>query len=337
MQPTEQGQRPEHIRARADAAVHQHGDAALHRRHDLRQHLCRGRAAVQHPAAVVGHQDGVRSGLQGLESALDGHNALDDEGQSRSLSDLAQLLHGLAACRRVHALQEGQARRVHVHGHGKGPALPHQSQLLPDELHIPGLDGGHAHAAHVPDGLGGLDHDVGIQAVAGEGRNARLGAAADQGGIVGLVIVFIAVVHGDSPHRACKNGGGKGSAEEGEGGIRLAIGAEGIHIHPQPLPGIVVPDRRIPHALGPWAGDRIPASLPIADGAGLTLPHAALRLRHYFLISHDVCTILMYFCRRHYSTEQGESTDKRQKTPGKPAAAFPANFILPRPCCPGRK
>ena len=176
--------------------------------------------------------NGGGTGLLCLQCALDGHHALDDEGTLCQLHDLGQLLHALAAGGRGHVLQERQTRCIHVHGHGKGTAFFHQVHFLPDQLQIPGLHRGHAQTLYGTNRPGGLDHDVGIQSVAGKGRNARLGAAADQGGIVGFVVILIAVVHGHSPYGTGKQGRGKGLPKEGAAGIRLAVGAQGIHIHP---------------------------------------------------------------------------------------------------------
>ena len=257
---------------------------------------------------MVGNQNGVRTGLQGFQRALDGHNALDDEGQTSRFLDFPQLLHSLAARGGIHTLQERQTRRVNVHGGGEGAALPDQRHLLPDQFHVPGLDGGYAHAAHGGNGTGGLNHNVGVQAVAGKGGNARLGAAADQRGIIGLVIVFVAVVQRNGTDRARKNRSGEGSAEEGESRIRIAAGTQSVHVHPDLLPGVIVPDRRIAYTLGSGAGNRIAAGQAVADGARLALAHIAFGLGHCFLISHDVCTILMFCSVSHYSTAEKKCT-----------------------------
>ena len=235
---------------------------------------------------MIGHQDGIGTGIQGFESALDGHNALDDKGQPGNGLDLAQLLHGLAACRWGHTPQEGQPRGIHVHGYGKSAARLDHGHFFLNELQVPGLHGGHAQAADLADGLGGLDHDVGVQAVAGEGGNAGLGAAADQGGVVGLVVIKVAVVHGHRAYGTGKQGGRKGPPEEGEAGVRLAVRAEGIHVDPDPLPHLVVANGGVAYAFGTGAGHGVPAGQTIAHRAGLALAHIAPGSGHNFTVIH---------------------------------------------------
>lgn len=108
--------------------------------------LCRGGTLILDPAAVVGHHDAAGPGLQGLQRAANGHDALDDEGLLGIVDDLPQLLHGLAAGGRRQPLQEGQARCVDVHGHGHGVRPAHGVQLGEHRFHVPGLHRGHAQA-----------------------------------------------------------------------------------------------------------------------------------------------------------------------------------------------
>ena len=194
-----QSQRLEDIDAGADAAVHEDLDAgALEGGSDLRQDLGGGGALVEDAAAVVGHHDGSGTGLLGLQRAPDGHDALDDEGPLGQLNDLGQLGHALAACRRSHVLEEGQAGGVHVHGHGKAAAGLGLRHLLLNGVDVPRLDGGHAAAVGIADGLGGHGHDVGVGAVAGEGGDAALGAGPHQHVVVGHVGVGIGVMVAES-------------------------------------------------------------------------------------------------------------------------------------------
>ncbi|CAN4046482.1 2,3,4,5-tetrahydropyridine-2,6-dicarboxylate N-acetyltransferase, partial [Dysosmobacter welbionis] len=180
-----QGQGLEHVHAGADAAVHQNGHPAAHSVHDGGQHLCGRGALIQHPAAVVGHHDALGPGLQSFLGPGHGHDALDDEGLLRHGNDLAQLLHSLAAGGGRHVLQEGQARRVDVHGDGKGICGLHQVHLLPDGLQVPGLDGGHAAAAVLGDGRRSALHDRRVRAVAGEGGDARFSTGGHQDVVIG--------------------------------------------------------------------------------------------------------------------------------------------------------
>ena len=152
----------ENVHTGADAAVHQDLDAGtLEGGGDLRQDFGGSRTLVEDAAAVVGYHDGRGTGLLGLESTLDGHDALDDEGTLGQLDDLSQFGHALAAGRRRHILEEGQAGGIHVHCHGEAAAGLGLCHLFFNGVDVPGLDGRHAAAIGVADGLGGHGHDVG--------------------------------------------------------------------------------------------------------------------------------------------------------------------------------
>ena len=218
---------------------------------------------------MVGHDDRRRAGLLGFEGALDGHDALDDKGLVQDAHDLPQLFHALAAGRRVAVFQEGQAGGVHVHGHGKAAALPGLLHLGPDGVDVPGLDGGHAQAAGRRNGAGGLGHDVGVGAVAGKGRDARLCAGPHQHVIVGHVGVGVRVVEVDRPHRPRKEGIAEAAPEQLAACVDLAAGAQNIHVQPDLGPLVIVADGGVPHPLGPRAGDAVAAGHAVADWARL--------------------------------------------------------------------
>ena len=175
-------------------------------------------------------------------------------------------------CRRGrHVLQEGQACAVNVHGNGEGIGSLHQVQLFLDGLHIPGLDGGHAAAAVFGQDLGGTLHQGGIGAVTGEGGDAVFRAGGHQDLIVGKVAVLIAVVQ-----RQGAQGGGKHrerylAAEEVEAGVHGLVFADGVHVHAQLLPLLVVADEAGADALGAGAGNGVLAGQSVAHGAGLAV------------------------------------------------------------------
>ena len=263
------GQRLEYVGAAADAAVHQHRRAAAPQgRDDLGQDLGGGGALVQHAAAMVGDHDGRRAGFLRFERSFDRHDPLDDEGLVEDAGDLTQLGGALAAGRRVAVLQKGQAGGVHIHRHRKAAALFGLRHLGPDGAHIPRLDGGHPAACRRRDGPGGLGHDVGVGAVPGEGRDPPRRAGADQHIVVAHVVVGVRIVQVDRPHRPRKEGVAEGAPEQLAAGVRLAAGAEGIHIQPDLRPLVVVADGGVPRPLGPRAGDAVAAGAPVADQAG---------------------------------------------------------------------
>ena len=249
---------------------------------------------------MVGHHDGGGTGLPGLQSTLDGHHALDDEGALGQLHDLGQLFHALAAGRRGHVLEEGQACRIHVHGHGKAAAGLGLGHLLPDGVDVPGLDGGHTAAACCADGLGGHLHHGGVGAVTGKGGNAVLGAGAYQHVVIGHIGVGLGVVQVHRTHRACKEGVFELLAKQFKRGVRGAALAQGVHVHPDVRPLIIVADRRVAHALGTGAGDLVFAGHAVAHRAGLAVFSDALaRISQHFRIVHTESILLVFhFCGR---------------------------------------
>ena len=220
---------------------------------------------------MVGYHDGGGTGLLGLESTLDGHDALDDEGTLGQLDDLSQFGHALAAGRRRHILEEGQAGGIHIHCHGEAAAGLGLCHFLLDGVDVPGLDGRHAAAISVANGLGGHGHNVRIGAVAGKGSNTALGAGAHQHVVVGHVGVDVGVVEVHRAHRTSKEGVLETATEQLHMGVGSAVLAEGIHVHTDVGPLIIIADSRIAHALCAGAGDLILAGHAVAHRAGLAV------------------------------------------------------------------
>ena len=262
----------ENVHTGADAAVHQDLDAGtLEGCGDLRQDFGSGRTLVEDAAAVVGYHDGGGTGLLGLESTLDGHDALDDEGTLGQLDDLSQFGHALAAGRRSHILEEGQTGGIHIHCHGEAAAGLGLCHLLLDGVDVPGLDGGHAAAIGIADGLGGHGHDVGVRAVAGEGGDAALGTGPHQHVVVGHVGVGIRIVEVHRAHGTSKEGVLEAAAEQLHVGVGSSVLAEGIHVHTDVGPLIIIADGRVAHALCAGAGDLILTGHAVAHRAGLAV------------------------------------------------------------------
>ena len=224
---------------------------------------------------MVGDHDGSSTGFLGLEGTLDGHHTLDDEGALGQLDDLGQLGNALAAGGRGHILQEGQTGGIHVHGNGKAAAGLGLLHLGLDSVNVPGLDGGHTAAACSANGLGGHSHHVGVGAVTRKGGNAVFGTGAHQHVIVGHIGVGVGIVEVYRTHRACKEGILEGFAKQLHTGVGGAVLAQGVHVHPDLRPLIIIADGRIAHAFGTGAGDLVFAGHTVAHGAGLAvLPDA---------------------------------------------------------------
>ena len=78
-----------------------------------------------------------------------------------------------------------------------------------------------------------------------------------------------------STHRACKERVLEALAKQLNMGVRGAALAQGVHVHADLGPLIIIADGRIAHALGTGAGDLVFAGHTVAHGAGLAvLPDA---------------------------------------------------------------
>ena len=96
-------------------------------------------------------------------------------------------------------------------------------------------------------------------------------AGLDQHVVVGQVVILIGVVHGHRPHRAGEEGVAEVLSEQLQGGVRIAALMDGVHVHPDLRPLIIIADGRIAHALGTGAGDLVFAGHAVAHGAGLAV------------------------------------------------------------------
>ena len=225
---------------------------------------------------MVGHHNARRSRLQGLFRPLDGHHALEDEGHLGVLDDLPQLGHRLGAGGGIQPLEEGQAGSVDIHGEHLRAGGLGLVQLGEESIPVPGLHSGDALAAVFTDGLGRRRKDGRVGSVAGEGGNAGLDAGGHQNLIVALVGELVAVVELYRPHRAGKDGQVIGLAEEREAGIHRAVGADGVHVQKDILPGVVISGGNGPRPLGAGAGHGVFAGPSAAHRARPAVRPAAL-------------------------------------------------------------
>ena len=287
-----QRQSLEHVQTRADAAVHEDLHPAAHGVGDGGQHLRGGGALVQHTAAVVGHHDAGGAGLHGLAGACGGHDALEDKGLARKCNDLPQLLNRLAAGGRGAVLQEGQSCGVDVHGHGQGLGLADLLQLAKQSVPVPGLHRGHAAALSGPDGLQRALHDAVVDAVAGTGQNAGTAAGSHQQIVVGRVVIFVAVMHFHGTHGGGQHRQAQLRAEEIEGGVGGAVVADGVHLHAELLPLLVVALEGDAQTLGAGAGDGIAAGLAVTYGAGLAVrAHTGAGCLQNLVVVHGIAPL----------------------------------------------
>ena len=130
---------------------------------------------------------------------------------------------------------------------------------------------------------------------AGEGSDAGLGAGGNQDVVVLQVIVLVAVVLGDGAHGGRKHRDVHFLTEQSEGGVHRLIFADGVHVHTQLLPLLVVTDKAGADALGAGAGHGILAGQTVAGGAGFAVgAHAGAGLIEYFFVCHDDLLQMMY-------------------------------------------
>ncbi len=75
----------------------------------------------------------------------------------------------------------------------------------------------------------------------------------------------------DRTHRACKERVLEALPKQLHMGVRGAVLAQGVHVHPDVRPLIIIADGCIAHALGTRAGDLVFAGHAIAHRAGLAV------------------------------------------------------------------
>ena len=238
---------------------------------------------------MVGNNDGGSTGLGCSKSTLDGHDTFDDKRLPGLLNNLVKLQGGLASCGRSKTLKERKTCCIDIHGNRKGSGLLDHAELLLKRVNVPGLDRGNASAVICLDGSGcSLDY-VGIGAVAREGNDACICSGGNQNVIVLDVVVLIAVVELYCADGACHHRDAKILSEEAEGGIRLLVLCDGIHVDTDLLPGFVVADGNVSDSLGSGTRHDAAAGTAVADGTGFAEGAAAGPcVFKYFLICHVV-------------------------------------------------
>ena len=207
---------------------------------------------------------------------------------------MLQLGDGFPARRRIKPLEERKPRRVHIHRSREGAGLPHHPHFLFHRRLVPGLHRRDAGSARFTDRGNRRREDAGIRPVPGERGDAKLSACGNQQLVVARVIVDIAVVHVDRPHRAREERIPEGPSEQFKRRIGLRGLRDRIHIHADFLPRVVVPDRRVSGSLRPRSRDLTAAGASVADRTRLAVfSHTVFCLRQHFLICHH-SLILLY-------------------------------------------
>ena len=238
---------------------------------------------------MVGNNDGGSTGLGCSKGTLDGHDAFDDKRLPGLLNNLVKLLGGLASCGRSKTLKERKTCCIDIHGNRKGSGLLNHAELLLKRVNVPRLDRGNASAVICLDGSGGSLDYVGVRAVAREGNDAGLCSGGNQNVIVLNVVVLIAVVEFYCADGACHHRDAKILSEEAEGGIRLLVLCDRVHVDTDLLPGFIVADGNVSDALGSRSRHDAAAGTAVADGTGFAEGAAAGPcVFKYFLICHVV-------------------------------------------------
>ena len=135
----------------------------------------------------------------------------------------------------------------------------------------------------------GALHDGGVHAVAGAGQNARVAAGGDQKIVIGGIVVLVAIVHLHGAYGGGQNGQAQLLAEEVKGGIGGTVFADGVQLHANLLPLLIVALEGHAQALGAGTGDGVAAGPTIAYGAGLTVgAHAGTGRLQNLIIIHCI-------------------------------------------------
>ena len=282
------GQCFENIHAGTDSAVYQNLHLTLHRIHDFRQHFCRRRTLVQHPAAVVGYHNSGSAGGFCLQGAFHRHDAFYDKRHAGVADNFSQFFFRFGTCRRVQLFQKRKAGPVHIHGAGKSAAVFHAGKLLLQRFRSPGFYGGNAQAAGFFNGPAGRLHHRGVGAVAGHGYDAFRGTAGNQHVVIGGIRIGIAVMYGHQPYRSGDDGVFQAFAEKVQAHVHGLPFHQRVHIDADLLPLFIIADRRIPDALGARSGHFVPAGAAVTDQTAFAVcSQPGTGLFHQFHVIHD--------------------------------------------------
>ena len=107
--------------------------------------------------------------------------------------------------------------------------------------------------------------------------------------VIGQVVVLVAVVQLHGAHRRGKHGQGHLLAEEIIAGVHGHVLADGVHVHAQLLPLLIVADEAGADSLGAGAGHGVLAGHAVAHGTGLAVgSHTGPRVGQDLLIGHGM-------------------------------------------------
>ena len=109
----------------------------------------------------------------------------------------------------------------------------------------------------------------GVGAVTGKGRDAIFCTGAHQNIVIGHIGVGFGVVQVHRTHRACKEGVLEAFTKQLHVGVRRAALTQGVHVHTDLGPFIIIADGGIAHALGTGAGIWFLQATPLHTGQAL--------------------------------------------------------------------
>ena len=106
-------------------------------------------------------------------------------------------------------------------------------------------------------------------------------------------------MHGQRADGGGEDGQTELPAEELEARVGRGVGADGVHVHEDLLPGVVVAGGAVAGTLGAGAGHGIAAGLAVAHRAGLAIgAYISARFFEYVLVIPDLSSLIciMYNC-----------------------------------------
>ena len=114
-------------------------------------------------------------------------------------------------------------------------------------------------------------NSINVDAVAGAGQNAGLAAGGHQQVVIGGIVVLVAIVHLHGAHGGGQHRQAQLQTEKVKGRVGRAIFADGVHLHADFLPLLIVALEGHAQSFGAGAGDGVAAGHAVAHGAGLAV------------------------------------------------------------------
>ena len=236
---------------------------------------------------MIGYDDCRCPCIFCLQCSSAGHDTLDDERHTCHLCHIPKLIYRLAARRRCQILQKRKSCSVNIHSNCKRTGCFYQLHFLPDRLQIPWLNCWDAQTTSCFDRCGGSFHYFRIGSITGKCSNPAFCTGIHQKIVVSQIVIFLSVMQCHCSYRTCKKRILECPSKELNRSIDRLILMNGIHVHTDLLPFLIITNCIISYTFGPWSRHLIFTCCSITDRTDLTVrTHISSCGFQYFIISH---------------------------------------------------